>query len=192
MLAVAARQWWVLILQGVLGILFGVLAILFPDIALVTLVYLFAAWAIIAGVFQLAVGWRVAESRGRSWPFAIMGVVSIVAGLIAAFLPGPTILVLVLLLGSWILVQGVIEVYTAWRIRDEVTGEWILALIGVARIIVGAIILYMPIVGAVLTVALVAATAILGGIAVLLLGLRLRGLHERLAGGGQSTATGRA
>lgn len=191
MLAVAARQWWVLVLQGVLGVLFGVLAILFPDIALVTLVYLFAAWAIIAGVAQLAVGWRVAEARGRSWPFAVMGVVSIVAGLIAAFLPGPTILVLVLLLGAWILVQGVLEVYTAWRIRNEVTGEWILALIGVAQIVVGAIILYMPVVGAVLTVALVAATSILGGIAVLLLGLRLRSLQERI-GGGPQPAPGRA
>ena len=36
MLAVAARLWWVLVLQGILGIVFGILAILFPDLALVT------------------------------------------------------------------------------------------------------------------------------------------------------------
>ena len=70
MLADAARQWWVLVLQGVLGILFGILAIAFPDITLVTLAYLFAGWAIVAGTAQILEGWRVAEARGRSWPFA--------------------------------------------------------------------------------------------------------------------------
>ena len=44
MLAAASRLWWVLVLQGVLGILFGVLAILFPGLALTTLAYIFAAW----------------------------------------------------------------------------------------------------------------------------------------------------
>jgi uncharacterized membrane protein HdeD (DUF308 family) len=123
MVAVAARQWWVLALQGILGIVFGVLAIALPDVALVTIAYLFGAWAIIAGVTQLAQGWRVAEARGRSWPFAVSGAVSLVAGVLALLIPGITILGLVLLLGSWLLIQGVMEVYTAWRIRAEVTGE---------------------------------------------------------------------
>lgn len=174
MLAVAARQWWVLALQGILGILFGVLAIAFPDIALVTIAYLFAAWAIVAGVSQLAEGWRVAEARGRSWPFALMGVVSILAGIFAALIPGITILGLVLLLGSWLVIQGVMEVYTAWRIRREVTGEWLIALGGIARIVIGGIVLFMPVVGAVLTVALVATWSIIAGVAALLLGFRLR------------------
>jgi hypothetical protein len=65
-LAAAAHQWWVLVLEGILGIVFGVLAILYPGITLVTLAYLFAAWAIVSGAFQLVEGWRVAEHRGRS------------------------------------------------------------------------------------------------------------------------------
>ena len=179
MLAVAARQWWVLVLQGVIGILFGVLAIVFPDIALVTLAYLFAAWAIVAGISQIAEGWRVAEARGRSWPFALMGIVSIVAGLLAAIVPGITILGLVLLLGAWLVIQGVMEVYTAWQIRREVTGEWLLALGGIARIVVGVIVLFMPVIGAVVTVALVATWSIIGGITALLLGLRLRQFRKQ-------------
>jgi uncharacterized membrane protein HdeD (DUF308 family) len=192
MLAVAARQWWVLVLQGILGILFGVLAIAFPDIALVTLAYLFAAWAILAGASQLVEGWRVAEARGRSWPFALMGVVSIVAGLLAAFVPAITILGLVLLLGSWLVVQGVMEVYTAWRIRREVTGEWLLALGGILRIVVGAIVLFMPVIGAVLTVALIATWSIIAGVTALLLGFRLRQFRERSTGSDRTAMAGGA
>jgi len=186
MLAIAARQWWVLILQGVLGIAVGVLAILSPDLALATIALLFAAWAIVSGVSQLAAGWRVAEARGRSWPFLLSGAVSVIAGIFAVLFTGITILYLILLLGAWILVSGAMEIYTAWKIRDEVTGEWILALAGLLRVAIGVIILAMPIVGAILTAALFATWAILSGIAALFLGFRLRQF------GGRATAPGMA
>jgi uncharacterized membrane protein HdeD (DUF308 family) len=174
MVAVAARQWWVLVLQGILGIVFGVIAIAVPDIALVTLAYLFAIWAIVAGLTQISVGWRIAEHRGRAWPFAVTGVISVIAGLLAALIPGPTVLFLILLLGWWLAFQGVMEIYAAWRIRKEITGEWLMALGGIARLVVGLIVLAMPIVGAILTVALMATFSIIGGITALLVGVRLR------------------
>ena len=121
MLAIAARQWWVLVLQGLLGIAVGILAIIFPDLALATVALLFAVWAIVSGVSQLSAGWRVAEARGRSWPFLVSGAVSVTAGILAVLYPDVTILYLILLLGAWILISGMMEVYTAWRIRNEVT-----------------------------------------------------------------------
>jgi uncharacterized membrane protein HdeD (DUF308 family) len=186
MLAIAARQWWVLLLQGVLGIAVGVLAILSPDLALATIALLFGAWAIVSGVSQLAAGWRVAEARGRSWPFLLSGAVSVIAGVLAVVYPGITILYLILLLGAWILVSGAMEVYTAWKIRDEISDEWILALIGVLRVVAGVIILAMPIIGAILTAALFATWAILSGIGALVLGWRLRQFS------GRATAPGMA
>jgi uncharacterized membrane protein HdeD (DUF308 family) len=182
MVAAASRQWWVLVLQGVLGILFGVLALVFPGLALVTLAYVFGAWAIVSGLSHLGEGFRVAEARGRSWPFAVSGVVSIVAGLIAAFLPGITIVGLVLVLGYWLVVQGVMEIYTAWQIRREISGEWMIALGGILRIVVGLIIVAMPIVGAVLTASFLAVAAILAGLTALTFAWRLRGLRTRMTG----------
>jgi uncharacterized membrane protein HdeD (DUF308 family) len=186
MLAIAARQWWVLILQGVLGIVVGVLAILSPDLLVATLALLFGFWAILSGFSQLAAGWRVAEARGRSWPFLLSGAVSVIAGVLAVVYPGITILYLVLLLGAWILVSGAMEVFTAWKIRDEITNEWILALFGLLRIAAGAIILAMPIVGVIVTAAIFATWAILSGVGALLLGWRLRQF------GGRTTAPGMA
>ena len=174
MLAIAARQWWVLVLQGVLGIIVGVFAIISPGLALATIALLFAAWALVSGVSQLTAGWRVAEARGRSWPFLLSGAVSVVAGILAVAFPGVTILYLILLLGAWILVSGMMEVYTAWRIRNEVTGEWVLALAGALRVVAGILIVAMPYVGAILTAALFATWAILSGAAALFLGWRLR------------------
>jgi uncharacterized membrane protein HdeD (DUF308 family) len=188
MLTVAARHWWVLVLQGVLGILFGIIAIVAPGIALISLAYVFAAWAIIAGGAFVAEGYRVAEHRGRSWPFAVIGVLGIVAGILAALLPGTTILTLVLLLGAWFVTQGVMEIYTAYRIRREISNEWVLAAIGGLRVVAGLIILAMPVVGIILTVTLLAVWAILGGLAALSLGWRLRRLASKLPSPGMAGA----
>jgi uncharacterized membrane protein HdeD (DUF308 family) len=191
MLAAAARLWWVLVLQGILGIAFGILAFLFPGLALVTLAYIFAIWAIVSGLSHLGEGMRVAEARGRSWPFAVIGVISLLAGVLAVIVPGITVFGLVLLLGAWLVTQGAMEVYTAYRIRREVTGEWILALVGIVRTLIGLVILALPVIGALLTATLLAVYAIVAGVTALTLGWRLRGLRsDRTGSTGRTVSAG--
>jgi uncharacterized membrane protein HdeD (DUF308 family) len=191
MLAAAARLWWVLVLQGILGIAFGILAILFPGLALVTLAYIFAIWAIVSGLSHLGEGMRVAEARGRSWPFAVIGVISLLAGVLAVIVPGITVFGLVLLLGAWLVTQGAMEVYTAYRIRREITGEWILALVGIVRTLIGLVILALPVIGALLTATLLAIYAIVAGVTALTLGWRLRGLRsDRTGSTGRTVSAG--
>lgn len=182
MLATAARQWWVLILQGILGIAFGLVALFNPGITLVTLALLFGAWALISGISSLAEGWRVAEHRGRSWPFAVSGVVSIVAGILAIVVPPAAIGGLILFLGAWLIVSGVMEAYAAYQIRREIDNEWMLALVGILRAALGLVILAAPIVGAILVAATVGWVAILSGIFAIGLGWRLRRLHGATTG----------
>jgi uncharacterized membrane protein HdeD (DUF308 family) len=188
MLATAARQWWVLVLQGVLAIVFAVLALLNPGITLVTLALLFGAWAIVSGVAQIAEGWRVAEHRGRSWPFALSGIVSIVAGIIAIVLPPAAIGGLLLLLAAWLIVSGLSEVDVAWKIREQIDNEWLLALGGIVRAILGVVVFVAPIIGVIFVVATVGWIALIGGLMAIGLGLRLRRLHTASGGGMRGTA----
>ena len=167
----------------------GVIALVAPGIALASLALVFAAWAIVSGISQLGEGVRVAEHRGRSWPFAVIGVASIVAGVIAAVVPGITILGLILVLGYWLIIQGAMEVYTAWRIRAEVSGEWMLAVAGVLRVVIGLVIVVLPVVGAILTITFLAVAALFGGVAAIALGWRLRGLGAGAAGRGPHSTT---
>ena len=178
MLANTARQWWVLVVEGVLGVAFGILALLLPGVTLITLAYLFAAWAIISGLTAIGEGMRIAEQRGRSWPFALTGVVSIVAGVLAALLPGPTIAGLMLFLGAWLVVGGVGQIWAAYEIRKQIDGEWMIALLGALRAIAGLIILVCPIFGALLIVVYISWAAIIAGAIAIAMGLRLRGLRS--------------
>jgi hypothetical protein len=67
------RSWWVPALRGLAGILFGVLALAWPGMTLVTLILLFAAYALVAGLASVAGAirhrrtedeWRIAMLAG--------------------------------------------------------------------------------------------------------------------------------
>jgi uncharacterized membrane protein HdeD (DUF308 family) len=189
MLAPAIRQWWAFVLQGILGIVFGILVLAFPGAAVLTLVALFAAWAIISGIGAIAQGLREGQ-LGRSWPHFLMGAVALLVGILAFVLPASTLLGLILFVGAWQVVTGLTEIYVAYRIRREIDNEWLLAAAGVLRTILGLVFLVMPALGLVVTLVVIAANAFAFGILAIVIGLRLRSLGDRstTAGARPSTA----
>jgi uncharacterized membrane protein HdeD (DUF308 family) len=181
MLAASIRQWWAFVLQGVLGIVFGVLVLLFPGAAIVTFVALFAVWAVISGAGALAQGLREAQHRGNSWPYFLIGVVAIAAGIIAVFAPADTLVALIAFIGAWQLVTGLTEIYVAYRIRREIENEWLIAAAGLLRAILGLAFLLMPGLGVVVSLVVIAANAFAFGLLAIVTGLRLRTLRDRPA-----------
>lgn len=173
-----ARWWWTFIVRGILAILFGVLAFVAPGIGIAMLVGLFAAWALIDGVTSV---WTGIRTRGtdRSWWLEILeGVVSILAGLLALVLPVFAAEILVLLIGAWAIVTGAIQIWSAIRLREQITGEVWLGLAGVASILFGIVVLVYPAAGALSIVWLIGSGAIVFGVFLVILGWRLRGIHE--------------
>lgn len=138
------RHWWLLGLRGAIAVLFGILAIAWPAITLLTLAVLFAAFALLAGAVW---AWAAIANRGsdcRWWLMLVLGVVSIVAGVLAALNPGITTLALVLVMGANALVSGIIDVLVAVRVRTYMKGEWLLGLSGIVAIVFGLMLLMFP------------------------------------------------
>ncbi len=50
------RNWWMLALRGVLGIVFGIVALVAPESTKLALVLLFGAFAMADGTFAVATG----------------------------------------------------------------------------------------------------------------------------------------
>ena len=59
------RNWWSLVLRGVLGVLLGVLTFAWPGITLASLVLLFGAYALIDGIVSIAGAVRAAQAHER-------------------------------------------------------------------------------------------------------------------------------
>jgi uncharacterized membrane protein HdeD (DUF308 family) len=174
-----ARWWWTFVVRGVLAIAFGVLAFLTPAWGIAILVGLFAAWAFIDGAGSLVAGWS-GRARDRNWWLEVFeGVVSIAAGVIALLFPLDVVAeVLVLIVAAWAIVTGASEIFMAIRLRERIEGEVWLGLAGVASILFGAILLLFPGAGALSLVWLIGSFAIAFGFFLVMLGWRLRGIHE--------------
>ncbi len=77
-------------------------------------------------------------------------------------------------------VTGVLEVAAAFILRRELRGEWLLALAGIISVILGIYLAVRPGEGAIAIVWATGLYAIVFGVALLLLGVRLRRLQNRI------------
>jgi uncharacterized membrane protein HdeD (DUF308 family) len=179
MLALMARNWWVIALRGIAAIAFGILTIVWPTLSLLGIIFLFGAYALVDGISSIVAAVRGDPgTRGHGLAIAIIGVAGVIAGIIAFVNPGLTAITLLYVIAAWAIVVGVTQIYAAYRLRKEIEGEWLMAIGGVASIAFGVLIIVAPGAGALSVLALIATFAILFGISLLALAWRLRTWHN--------------
>src|SRR4029077_20580994 len=83
MSAALARNWWLIALRGVLGILFGIVAFVIPGATILSLVLVFSAYMLVDGVFAIAAAVRAARAHERWSLLVLEGVANIACGVIA-------------------------------------------------------------------------------------------------------------
>lgn len=171
-----SRNWWLVVLRGVLGIAFGIITVVAPAISLTALVLLFGAYAFADGVLAIATAVRRRVTTERWWILLLEGLVGIGAGLVTLFLPGITALVLLYIIAGWAVATGILELVAAVRLRKAIKHEWLLAIGGIASIAFGVLIALFPGAGALALVIWIGAYAFVFGTLLVALGFRLRGL----------------
>ena len=177
MIEALRRNWWVLVIRGVCGIVFGVIALAYPGLALATLVLLFGAWVLVDGVFRI-VGATAGRASDPDWGFhLIVGILGVVVGFLTFRAPGITALVLIIYIAAWALMVGAAEIAFAIKLRKEMKGEWFLILMGLASIIFAVLLLWNPGPGALALLWLIGSYAIVLGILAIFFGFRLRSMR---------------
>jgi uncharacterized membrane protein HdeD (DUF308 family) len=174
MLTQLTRNWWAVALRGVVAILFGVIALVWPGLTLEILVLFFGAYMFVDGVFAIIAAFTNRTGHDRWWVLLLEGLVGIAAGIITFLNLGLAMLVLIYVIAFWAIVTGVLEIVAAIWLRAEIQGEWMLALGGIASFVLGVLLLLFPAPGALTIAWLIGVYAILFGLLLLGLGLRLR------------------
>lgn len=168
-----ARNWWLILLRGILAVLFGVLTFVSPGITLFTLVILYGAYALVDGVFALVAAVTKGAPAPRWW-LAIVGLVGIAAGVLTLLWPGITGMVLLFFIAGWAIASGVFQFVGAIRLRKEIDDEWLLIASGVISVLFGLLILAFPLAGALGVAYAIASFAIIQGILLIAFSMRLK------------------
>lgn len=166
-----ARNWWLLVLRGIAAIVFGILTVAWPGASLATLVLFFGAYAIVEGSTSLALAFMKAEGRVGTWIFH--AIVGIGAGIVTFAYPGITAVALYAIIAAWAIMTGIVEIFVASVLRDVGGRVGAVVFAGIVSILFGVLLIALPAAGVVALVSLIAAMALMSGIAWVTFGVRL-------------------
>jgi uncharacterized membrane protein HdeD (DUF308 family) len=111
---------WLVLVEGVAGILAGLIAFVFPILTAVFLLYLIAAWAIVTGIAEIATAIRLRKEIQGEWALIVGGILSVLFGVLLGVVgPFAGILSLIWLIGAYAIAFGVLLLVTAFRVRGQ-------------------------------------------------------------------------
>jgi uncharacterized membrane protein HdeD (DUF308 family) len=111
---------------------------------------------------------------GHWWALALRGVIAILFGIAAFLRPGIALEALILLFGAYALVDGVFSIVGVFGGTRSRTPRWLLFAEGVVSILAGLIAFIFPLLTAIVFLYLIAAWAIVTGVAEIATAIRLR------------------
>jgi len=183
MIRVISKYWWVFTLRGLLAIAFGLAALLWPTLTLGVMVLLFGLFALFEGGLTVVTSFGKGDEKG-GWTLLFEGVAGLLVCVIvllgsslgSILWPQVAAVMVVYYIGGWAILSGLFKTITAFRIRTEVKGEWVLGVSGLISILVGLILILSPGAGVLAMAWLIGILAIILGIFLTLLGLKFRGM----------------
>ena len=168
-----------MIVRGVLAIAVGIIALAWPQVTVLALVILFAVYAFIAAGLQ-AVRAFSSRTAGPVFGHLLLGLVDLAAGVIALAWPGPTALVLVLIVGIWAVIAGVAEIAAAFAAGEPAGTRALFILAGLISIAFGVVLCARPNVGAISLALLFGLFNLIAGIWMIVQGIELRRTGQTL------------
>jgi uncharacterized membrane protein HdeD (DUF308 family) len=182
------RNWWIFLLRGISAVIFGILAFAWPGITLAALVVVFGIYAIAEGVIAMAVGFSGDTIGARWWQMILLGVLSVVAGILTFVWPNITAVALLALIAAWAIVRGIVEIYAAVRLHALIENDWLLFLGGICSILFGALVVWRPRAGALAVLWIIGAYAIVYGVVMIAFSFQLHSMKGRPEPGGPGMA----
>ncbi|HOC13331.1 MAG TPA: DUF308 domain-containing protein [Propionicimonas sp.] len=109
--------WGSSVFQGIAGIVIGLLVLRYPQTVAAIVVVIFAIWALVIGLFQIVLAFRL-RANGGHWLWVL------VSGLVTAFLgiyflvnPDTGVAVLAITIGIFALIAGAVLIFGAVQVR---------------------------------------------------------------------------
>jgi uncharacterized membrane protein HdeD (DUF308 family) len=159
-----------LIVRGVLAVIVGIIAIAWPGITVFALVIVFAIYAFMDACLETA---RAFTSRtaGPVLGHLLLALIDIAAGVVAVVWPGPTALVLVIVVAAWAFVSGFFELFVAFQSGETAGTRAMFILAGLVSIAFGVVLAARPGIGAVTIALLFGLYSLIFGTSEIVLGI---------------------
>lgn len=110
-------EWWVVVSEGLLGVVLGLLTLANPDITGAGVILFVAVWCLVTGVFEISTAIRLRKEIDNEWLLGIAGAVSVALGLLMLINPTAGALSITLWIGIYALFFGLLLLILGLRVR---------------------------------------------------------------------------
>jgi uncharacterized membrane protein HdeD (DUF308 family) len=111
------ENWWVLLLEGLLGIAFGVITWTRPGVTVTVLLLLIAFWALATGILRIIMAIRLRKEIDGEWWLILSGLASVLFGVMVLARPGAGALAMLWVIAAWSILVGVFLVILSFQAR---------------------------------------------------------------------------
>ncbi len=118
LMATNHKNWWILLLEGLVSIIAGIFVFALPATTLIILVYLVAIWAIITGIFEFLASLMASWAAPGKIFIGVSGVLSVILGIVIFIYPLFTITAAIWLIGIYALLIGLSLVFFSLKLKS--------------------------------------------------------------------------
>jgi uncharacterized membrane protein HdeD (DUF308 family) len=161
---------WALGIRGALAVTVGVLILAWPEISLYALTLLVGAYALVSGLFEFGFAFTKEAKDDRGW-FIFSGLVGIAFGIMVLVWPNISALALLYVIGAYAIIIGMIMIVSAFRLPIDGRDTALMIFGGLVAIVFGVVMFAKPGAGALATLALISAFALVTGLTQLVLAI---------------------
>jgi uncharacterized membrane protein HdeD (DUF308 family) len=182
----AARFWWLFLVTGILWIIVSLILFRFDYTSVAAVSILFGIVALFFGVNEffglgaMTTGWKIVHIG--------LGILFIIAGIIALARPYDTFATLAAIIGFFLVIKGVFDIVVSFVTKDDIPIWWLQLIIGIIEVALGFWAAGNFRLSAIILVVFVAAACLLRGITEIIVAFKLHGLKKELGGGGPPSA----
>ena len=167
------RDRWMMVVRGALACVFGLALLGWENLTLTTVVALFAGYVFLDGLWTVTTVTAAQHRWADGWPVALEGLTGTLVGVIALGWPLRVSRDVVVVIVTWAIVTGVLEIVTASRLPHRTAGFWLFATAGLTSLSLAVLLLILPHADVDIVARLMGGYALLFGITMMLVTARL-------------------
>ncbi len=158
MLESLLKNWWILLLKGIVIVILSIYIFLNPDAAVLGLSLFIGIALLISGVFTTisSISYRKVVNNWK-W-YLVEGLIDSLLGIVILSAPGLTAAIVAFVVGLWFLFYGITKIVASFELRkNQITNWWVELIFGILAIVFSFMIMFNPFAGAI-TIALLLGT----------------------------------
>lgn len=175
MLNFTQLSWPWLLVRGIIAVVFGIIAMIWPAATVAAAAVLLAVWLLLDGVIAVVRAIMMSQRPTADRVLVgIIGLIGVAAGIFGLTYPFVAVQAVGILFAIWLIAAGITEVILGWRIRNYISGEWLIIAAGVLSVIVGVVVLVVPGLALGAFVIMIAIAALIWGVSSIIAAFGLR------------------